>query len=177
MLPYFGYIKPTDKKSLTSLQDDIQDYCKRKINIETGQIYLDVSGEDAPSADPYTAKDPLSYEYNIFLSKNMTSYSKKGDQALKGIDLEFTPVMPNNEEIKILEAQHYAARLKADELTKRGIDVLKLKLSRAEGFDVENAYKPIDIDPEIDLNGPELERFSQSFENFKVDYFLCCNLY
>ena len=72
MLPYIGYIKPTDKKSLTSLQDDIQDYCRRKINIETGQIYLDVPGEDLPSADPYTAKDPLSYEYNLFEQKYET---------------------------------------------------------------------------------------------------------
>ena len=98
-------------------------------------------------------------------------YSKEGEEALKGIDLEFTPVMPNNEEVKILEAQHYASKLKADELKKRGIDVLKLKLSRAQGFDLENTYKPIDIDPEIDLEGPGMERFSQSFENFKVDHF------
>lgn len=67
LLPYVGYVKPTDRKSLRTLQEDIEDFAKRKINIETGQIYLD-SGEKVDSENPYEIEDPTQFEYeNIFL--------------------------------------------------------------------------------------------------------------
>jgi len=62
MLPYEAYLKPTDKRSLRTLQEDVEDYLKKKINIETGQIYLDVPGENLHSEDPYKVQDPASYE-------------------------------------------------------------------------------------------------------------------
>lgn len=40
LLPTFGPLKPTDRKSLTTLMDDIEDFVVTKVNIETGGIYI-----------------------------------------------------------------------------------------------------------------------------------------
>ncbi len=62
LLPYVGYVKPTDKKSLTTLQEDIDEYSKKKINVETGQIYLATGGERVESENPYKVDDPTDFE-------------------------------------------------------------------------------------------------------------------
>lgn len=40
LLPYAGFVKSSDKKSLRTLQEDIDDACKTVINLETGQVML-----------------------------------------------------------------------------------------------------------------------------------------
>jgi hypothetical protein len=65
LLPYIGFLKPTDKKSLRSLQEDIEDHVRRKINIETGQIYLNPLGENQESENPYEIENPEEFEYII----------------------------------------------------------------------------------------------------------------
>lgn len=39
-MPFRGYIKPSDKKSLTTLQEDVENSIRTAINIETGHIYI-----------------------------------------------------------------------------------------------------------------------------------------
>ena len=58
-----GFIKPTDKKSLRTLQEDVEDFVKRKVNIETGEIYLANPGEELMSEDPYAVEDSVDFEY------------------------------------------------------------------------------------------------------------------
>lgn len=62
LLPYVGFLKPTDKKSLKSLQEDIEDHVRRKINIETGQIYMTPLEGDQNSENPYQIEDPSEFE-------------------------------------------------------------------------------------------------------------------
>ena len=40
LLPYMGYIRPFHRKSLTTMQEDLEDFTRRVINLETGHIYL-----------------------------------------------------------------------------------------------------------------------------------------
>lgn len=40
LLPHIGNLKPTDKKSLRTLQEDIEDFTRKAVNLETGHIYL-----------------------------------------------------------------------------------------------------------------------------------------
>ena len=35
-----GYIRPFHRKSLTTMQEDLEDFTRRVINLETGHIYL-----------------------------------------------------------------------------------------------------------------------------------------
>lgn len=62
MLPHVGFIKPSDKRSLRTLQEDIQDFLRKKINIETGTIYFEEPGQRFASENPYSAEDPLQFE-------------------------------------------------------------------------------------------------------------------
>jgi len=153
MMPYEAFIKPTDKKSLRTLQEDIEDYLKKKINIETGQIYLDIPGENLASEDPYHVQQP-------------TNYDSEGFTEIKDLDFEFMPVMPTNDEVKILEAQYYASKLKTDELKKKGIDVKKLKELRNEGLNKPGLFRPVDMEDEPDFSEENLKKYAQSFEEF-----------
>jgi ribosomal protein S18 len=154
MLPYEAYLKPTDKKSLRTIQEDVEDFLKKKINIETGQIYLDVPGENLHSEDPYQVQEP-------------TSYDSQGYKQVKDLDFEFMPVMPNNDEVQILEAQHYAYKLKLDELKKKGVDVKKLKELRSEGLGKTGLFRPVDTEDEPDFSEENVKKYAQSFEQFK----------
>ncbi len=40
MIPFVGYIKSTDRKSLRTLQEDLEDYTRKVVNLETGQLFL-----------------------------------------------------------------------------------------------------------------------------------------
>ena len=40
LLPCVGLVKPSDKKSLRTLEDDLEDFTRRSINMETGHIYI-----------------------------------------------------------------------------------------------------------------------------------------
>jgi len=155
MMPYEAFIKPTDKKSLRTLQEDVEDYLKKKINIETGQIYLDIPGENLASEDPYKVQEP-------------TSYDQQGFEAIKDLDFEFMPVMPTSDEVKILEAQYYASKLKTDELKKKGIDIKKLKELRNEGLNKPGLFRPVDMEDEPDFSEENLKKYAQSFEEFNV---------
>ena len=63
LLPYVGYIRPTDRKSLTSLQDDMNEVIRRRINIESGYIYVDDATNKSNNnlEDPFLSEDPLKY--------------------------------------------------------------------------------------------------------------------
>lgn len=39
-MPILGYVKPSDRRSLKTLQDDLEDYSRKAINLETGHIYV-----------------------------------------------------------------------------------------------------------------------------------------
>ena len=39
-MPVIGFLKPSDKRSLKTLQDDLEDYTRKSINLETGHIYI-----------------------------------------------------------------------------------------------------------------------------------------
>lgn len=39
LLPTFSFVRPTDKKSLTTLHEDVENHCQKAINIETGHLY------------------------------------------------------------------------------------------------------------------------------------------
>lgn len=39
-MPFRGYIKPSDRKSLTTLQEDVENTIRTAINIETGHVYI-----------------------------------------------------------------------------------------------------------------------------------------
>jgi len=39
LLPSYSFVRPSDKKSLTTLNEDIEDYSRKAINIETGHLY------------------------------------------------------------------------------------------------------------------------------------------
>ncbi len=67
-----SFIKPTDKKSLRSLQEDIEDYVKRKVNIETGEIYLAHKDEEILSDDPHKVDETVEYEYNDVSHNQLT---------------------------------------------------------------------------------------------------------
>ena len=86
------------------------------------------------------------------------------------MEFEFLPNMPTSEEIQLLEAQHYAKVLKKRELKKQGLDIDKLKKLRTEDFESEHLFKPVDRDEEVEIPEEELERFSQSFEQIKVNF-------
>lgn len=38
LLPFAGFVKASDKKSLRTLQEDIDDYTRNIINLENGQL-------------------------------------------------------------------------------------------------------------------------------------------
>lgn len=79
------------------------------------------------------------------------------------------PIIPSKEEIKLMEAQHYANQLKIEELKKQGLDVeylQKLKKSQDEKkiFDDET----VDSKPKVFDN----EYYAKSFEDFRVKLLL-----
>lgn len=39
LIPCYSFVRPSDKRSLTTLQEDIEHYCRKSVNIETGHIY------------------------------------------------------------------------------------------------------------------------------------------
>jgi hypothetical protein len=43
LLPYVGYIQPYHKRSLTSLQEDVEDFTRKKVNLATGQLYCETA--------------------------------------------------------------------------------------------------------------------------------------
>ncbi len=77
------------------------------------------------------------------------------------------PVMPSNDEVSILEAQHYAYKLKLDELKKKGVDVKKLKELRNEGLGKSGLFRPVDNEDEPDFSEENVKKYAQSFEAFK----------
>jgi hypothetical protein len=58
-------VKPSDKKSLRTLQEDIEDHSRHAINIETGHIYLKGSPEEPkmkPKIDEFLNSIPSDFE-------------------------------------------------------------------------------------------------------------------
>mmetsp|Transcript_727 Transcript_727/g.680 ORF Transcript_727/g.680 Transcript_727/m.680 type:complete len:135 (+) Transcript_727:316-720(+) len=86
LLPYVGYIRPTDRKSLTSLQDDMNEVIRRRINIESGYIYVD----DATNKSNNNLEDP-------FLSEDPLKYSEEAQHKIKDLELEYIPQLPSEE--------------------------------------------------------------------------------
>jgi len=78
------------------------------------------------------------------------------------------PTIPSKEEIKLMEAQHYANELKLEELKKQGVDVTKLQELRK----VELGKKMFEPDEERKLPPePKIfdkEYYAGSFEEFRV---------
>lgn len=156
MLPHVGFIKPSDKRSLRTLQEDIQDFLRKKINIETGTIYFEEPGQRFASENPYRVEDP-------------SQFDKEGFEGIKDLEFEFMPSMPTSDEVQLLEAQHYAKILKKRELKKQGLDIDKLKKLRTDDMECEHPFRPVDKDEEVDIPEEELARFSQSFEQIKEE--------
>lgn len=154
LLPISGYLKPTDKKSLKTLQEDLEDHVKRKINIETGQIYFNNANKNAKSENPYTTDDVLDF--------NPEDYNK-----IKDLEFEFLPLMPNPEEVKILQASKYAQLLKRQELKKQGVNIEKLKTGKKETMG--RYYNPsTDEDLQVE-NSENQQELAQSFKEFQFN--------
>lgn len=153
MLPISGYIKPTDRKSLTTLQEDLEDYTRRKINVETGQIYYDKTNPNAKSENPYHPEDVSEFQQNQY-------------DTIKDLEFDFLPIMPNSEEVKILQAKKYSQILKRDELKKRGVSIDKLKTERNDAMG-KNYYDPKQDEDkflENEGNKAELEKAYNDFQ-------------
>ena len=94
------------------------------------------------------------------------------------------PTIPSKEEIKLMEAQHYANLLKLEELKKQGVDVEKLQQLRKEVFGngiFDHKQKEVTSESELsstssseseqeDIKQKEfaMEYYADAFEDFRV---------
>eukprot|EP00331_Platyophrya_macrostoma_P034100 CAMPEP_0176450656 /NCGR_PEP_ID=MMETSP0127-20121128/27283_1 /TAXON_ID=938130 /ORGANISM="Platyophrya macrostoma, Strain WH" /LENGTH=549 /DNA_ID=CAMNT_0017838387 /DNA_START=26 /DNA_END=1675 /DNA_ORIENTATION=- len=148
LLPTFGPIKPTDKKSLTTLLEDIEDHLATRINIETGGIYVKEKIGDSPIVeDAYMDEDPEDFD-------------KNGFSQVQDLDIEFMPTMPNKEEIDIMKAQAYAKVLKQKQLETEGENIEELSKKAVK---LEGAVNTEDID--LTKKKEELEVSFSKIEN------------
>ncbi|CAD8070262.1 unnamed protein product [Paramecium sonneborni] len=99
LLPFNSSLQPYNKKSLTSLEDDIQEFSRRKINLATGQIY-----NETP------------------LQKRERSLET---QTMMDNDLDINPGTPRPNNMNIIKGIVYAEKLKKNELEQQGIKLSK----------------------------------------------------
>lgn len=117
LLPYASFVKPSDKRSLKTLQEDIEDYCRKAINIETGHIYLKGS-EQEPK---------MKQNVDEFMDSVPRDFDEKRYDNIKDLEFAYLPFMPTKKEFTLLEATVFANKLKEDELIRSGVDVAKVK--------------------------------------------------
>ncbi|EGR32490.1 hypothetical protein IMG5_081240 [Ichthyophthirius multifiliis] len=89
LLPFRGYIKPSDRKSLTTLHEDIMNSIRTAINIETGHIYI--KGQRDQITKDYQVQGRGSYLSNkdeqTLLEARVSAALKKEQQLIDlGID-------------------------------------------------------------------------------------------
>ena len=85
LLPYAGYVKSSDKRSLRTLQEDIEDFTKTVINVEDGHLYVKGSNQNRSS---YMETD----------------YNRDERKFNKDIEFEYVPFTPDENDITLLEA-------------------------------------------------------------------------
>jgi len=155
LIPYHGYLRPHHRRNLTSLQEDIEDHCRRVINLETGHIYVKPKDQ------------PVEYEVeNAYQVEDPTKYNEEKHEGIKDLEFEYLPIMPTTEQSGILEAQAYASHLKLSELRKQGIDIDKLKQLKRVDMGVR-AFQT-EYDPVKELNPEQVTKFEKSFKDMQT---------
>ncbi|CAD8067626.1 unnamed protein product [Paramecium primaurelia] len=99
LLPSNSSIQPYHKKSLTSFEDDIQEFARRKVNLSTGQIYTET---------------PLQKRERSLESQTMIDD-----------DQEINPGSNRPNNMNIIKGIVYAEKLKKKELEQQGIKLTK----------------------------------------------------
>ncbi|KRX04932.1 Ribosomal protein S18 [Pseudocohnilembus persalinus] len=106
LLPYVGSIKPSDKQSLKTLQEDLNQRTKMAINIETGHIY--VKGQEPSSSE---------------ISQRLQDSLQEAEQ--QDYELNILEEMPEDKDL--IEAQALGQLKKEQQLLSKGVDPETLK--------------------------------------------------
>lgn len=134
MLPYVGLIRPTDKLSLRSFYEDLEEFNKKSIDPFTGKLYYSKGQTDLSKKyeKPRNMRD-ITEEYNV--------ESKKVKQ-LKSLDLDQIPTIANDQQIEWLEAQGYILEQKKKtrgDVKGKGKDKSYEELQEEVGYEKDTA--------------------------------------
>ncbi|EAR96961.2 ribosomal protein S18 (macronuclear) [Tetrahymena thermophila SB210] len=165
LMPFRGYIKPSDKKSLTTLQEDVENTVRTAINIETGHIYI---------------KGSVNEYRNVtkeFENLNDNFDAKRAEQSKDYVIDGNSQKLETTEELTLLEARMHSAQLKEKQLKDLGVDTQAIR----EKYQASPKNPQLTIDnilsiqtkqyiypPEFEqLDKKNQDQFKESFSKFQ----------
>lgn len=100
MLPYVGLVRPTDKLSLRSFYEDLEEYNKKSIDPLTGKLYYT------------TGQSDLGKRFEK--PKGIHTITEKHEKVNKDLQIDQIPVLLNKEQLQWCEAQGYVLQNKKE---------------------------------------------------------------
>ena len=124
LLPHVGNIKPFHKKSLKTIEEEVADYSKQIVNVETGHIYYKSQKDiDDIKRENEKLRELTEIRTNHYISNEEYSDSVKKVRELLDIEVSKSGILPSSNNHKSISATMYARHLKEQQLVNQGENV------------------------------------------------------